>query len=269
MYGGQCSGYFTKSMVELITIAKGHEIPVTTHFLFNESLIQRARNYVVDEFLRSECTHLMFIDSDIGFDARDVMMLAALASDESRYDVIAGPYPKKVIAWEKIKQAVDRGVADVEPRNLERFVGDFAFNPVPEIEKFRVDEPVEVMEAGTGFMMIKRSTFERFAEKYPELSYVPDHQRSDHFDGQREIHLYFDSVIDDDERRYLSEDYHFCKMVRAAGMGVYLCPWMKLQHVGHYVFGGDLGSLASIRANPTVNPEEIGKEKPKKRTWTR
>ena len=84
-------------------------IDVNYHFLFNESLITRARNYIADEFLRSNHTHLMFIDSDIGFAAKDVLSLAALQSDESDYDIICGPYPKKVISWEKIKLAVDKG----------------------------------------------------------------------------------------------------------------------------------------------------------------
>ena len=119
MYGGQCTGLYTKSTNDLSMLCSSHKIPMKYYFLFNESLIQRARNYIVDEFLRSDCTHLLFIDADIGFDPRDALALLALQiSDPEKYDVVCGPYPKKTIAWEKIKAAVDKGFADENPNNL-------------------------------------------------------------------------------------------------------------------------------------------------------
>ena len=61
------------------------ELNVDSFFIFNESLITRARNYLVDEFLRAEeFTHLMFIDSDINFNPKDVLSLAVLCDDESQ-----------------------------------------------------------------------------------------------------------------------------------------------------------------------------------------
>ena len=62
MYGGQCTGLYTKSTNDLSMLCSSHKIPMKYYFLFNESLIQRARNYIVDEFLRSDCTHLLFIE---------------------------------------------------------------------------------------------------------------------------------------------------------------------------------------------------------------
>jgi hypothetical protein len=115
MYGGQCAGMFTRSVADLSAVCAKYQIPLQLYFLFNESLITRARNYCVDEFMRSGATHLMFIDSDIGFNPQDVLALLALMTDESPYDVMGGPYPKKCISWEKIKQAVDKGVADKDP----------------------------------------------------------------------------------------------------------------------------------------------------------
>src|SRR3546814_5600880 len=37
----------------------------------------------------------------------------------------------------------------------------------------------------------------------------------------------------------------------------WLCPWMKLQHVGMYIFGGSLTDLASIGAAATVDMSKI------------
>ena len=132
MYGGQCAGMFAKACADLSAICTQYGIPLQYYFLFNESLITRARNYCADEFMRSGDSHLMFIDSDIGFNANDVIALMALQSEnpeEDKYDIIAGPYPKKCISWEKIKLAVDKGIADEDANVLEKFVGDYVFNP--------------------------------------------------------------------------------------------------------------------------------------------
>lgn len=302
MYGGQCAGMFARSIADLSALCTHYGIQVRFYFLFNESLITRARNYCADEFIRSGDTHLMFIDSDIGFNANDVIALLALQSEnpeEDQYDILAGPYPKKCISWEKIKVAVDKGFADEDPQNLEKYVGDYVFNPANGQTAIPLGEPVEVLEAGTGFMMIRRNTFLKFQEAYPHQSYRPDHVRTEHFDGSREIFAFFDTPIDgkrtnmnnelkafleknpeasheeilkfvvdpnngvvkDYSKRYLSEDYMFCQWVRNAGMKVWFCPWMQLQHVGMYVFGGSLVDLAQIGAAATADVNQLKKKK--------
>ena len=294
MYGGQCAGMYSKSIADLSALCAKYGIPLQLYYLFNESLITRARNYCVDEFMRSDATHLMFIDSDIGFNPQDVIAMLALQTDESPYDVLGGPYPKKCISWEKIKQAVDKGVADENPGQLENYVGDYVFNPKSGQREIPLGEPVEVLELGTGFMMVRRKTFEDYAKAYPHLSYKPDHVRTEHFDGTREIHAYFDCVIDrgygyenlhqlladvaagkdglkeiaqkmiDGEahssKRYLSEDYMFCYNVARMGGRGWLCPWMKLQHVGSYIFGGSLIDLATIGASATADVSKLNKK---------
>lgn len=262
MYGGQCTGAFARSMQDLTALCMRYGIQMRCYYLFNESLITRARNYSVDEFMRSGMTHMMFIDADIGFDPNDVIALLALQSDESPYDIIGGPYPKKCIAWEKIKQAVDKGFADKDPNQLEQFVGDYVFSPVFQegTTEIRLDEPAEVLEIGTGFMMVRRTSFEKFAEAYPGQYYKPDHARTEHFDGSRDIVAYFDAVIDPESRRYLSEDYMFCQWSRKIGLKTYLCPWMRLTHTGTYTFGGSLAAIASIGASATVDPTKIKKK---------
>jgi hypothetical protein len=261
MYGGMCAGMFTKSVADLTAICATNGIELRSYFLFNESLITRARNYCVDEFMRSDCTHMMFIDSDIGFDPRDVLAMLALQSEDSHYDVLAGPYPKKCISWEKIKLAVDKGVADDDANVLDRYVGDYVFNPKNGGGTFRIDEPVEVSEVGTGFMMFRRSTFEKFATAYPQCSYKPDHVRTENFDGSREIMMYFQAEIEPVSLRYLSEDYWHCYKLQQIGCQIWYCPWMKLQHVGSYIFGGSLADLASIGAAATADATLLKKAK--------
>jgi len=264
MYGGQCHGMYTKSTADLSKLCTHYGIEVKFFYLFNESLITRARNYCVDEFMRSDYTHLMFIDSDIGFDPNDVLTLLALMdTDDPENDkhIMCGPYPKKTIAWEKIKRAVDKGFADDNPGELERFVGDYVFNPAEGQKQVRLDEPVKVLEGGTGFMMITKDAFKKFDEEYPDYSYRPDHVRTKHFDGTRDIMMYFQALIDEKTKRYLSEDYMFCQWMQKVGVDTWMCPWMKLLHTGSYTFGGSLSDLAQLGASATADIDEISRMK--------
>jgi len=246
MYGGMAHGLYIKSSLDLQNVMSKYGIETKFSFLFNESLITRARNYLVDEFLRSDCTHLLFIDSDINYAAQDVVALMALDKD-----VIGGPYPKKAINWENVAKAA-RQHPDMDPSELEKLVGQYVFNVVKGTKSFSVTEPLEVMEIGTGFMMVKREVFDKMKEAYPNIHYKPDHVGQKNFDGTRYIHAYFDTVIDYKESitgggsdRYLSEDYMFCQMWRKIGGQIYLCPWMKTQHVGTYAFTGNMPAVAN------------------------
>lgn len=276
MYGGQNHGMYMKACLDLQGMCMQYGVEVRFSFLFNESLITRARNYLVDEFLRSGYTHLLFIDSDIHFDPQDVLALLGLDKD-----VIGGPYPKKSINWRNIAQAMVKNPT-ITPSELDALTGDYVFNPVPGTKQFKVTEPLEVMEIGTGYMMVKREVFDKFKEAYPKLNYKPDHVGQANFDGSRYIHAYFDTVIDngytyDDlyalvqkasngedvseqakkfiemektaSHRYLSEDYMFCQYARKIGIKIWLCPWMRTQHIGTYAFTGNMPKIAEYTGN--------------------
>jgi hypothetical protein len=266
MYGAQCTGTYTKACTDLALMAGANGIDIRFYFLFNESLVQRARNYIADEFLRSDCTHLLFIDSDIGFSARDVIGLIAVAlQDKDNFNIVTGPYPKKTIAWEKVAKAAQLGMADENPFELEKYTADYVFNPVKKQANFQVSEPLEVGEAGTGFMLIPRETLEKFAETYPELKYKPDHARTENFDGSHEITAFFDCVIDPETKRYLSEDYFFCKWARKANMKVWMCPWMNLNHTGSFVFKGSLAHMGQLGMSATADASSSKKKYKKKK----
>ena len=71
--------------------------------------------------------------------------------------------------------------------------------------------------------------------------------------------MYFQAEVDPVSKRYLSEDYWFCQKAQAINLKTWFCPWMKLQHVGTYIFGGSLADLASIGASATADPDKLGK----------
>ena len=223
MYGGMNHGMYAKSCLDLQSVCTQYGIEIRFSFIFNESLITRARNYLVDEFLRSGFSHLLFIDSDIHFDPRDV--IACLALDK---DVIGAPYPKKSIKWGSVIDAVKKN-PDITPADLEKVGGDYVFNPVAGTAQFSVGEPLEVLELGTGFMMVKKEVFKQLEDAFPMIRYKPDHVGQANFDGSRYIHAYFDTVIDYTDSitaggsdRYLSEDYMFCQMWRKIGGQIWL-----------------------------------------------
>ena len=248
MYGGMNHGLYAKACLDLQAICMQYGVTVKFSFLFNESLITRARNYLVDEFLnRSDCTHLLFLDADIHFNPQDVIALLALDKD-----VIGGPYPKKAIKWASVKKALDKNPG-ITPQDLEKVTGDYVFNPVRGTDKFSVADPLEVLEIGTGFMLVKREVFPKMEQAYPQLRYKPDHVGQAHFDGSRYIHAYFDTIIDTKDSatgggsdRYLSEDYMFCQLWRKIGGQIWLCPWMRADHIGTYHFKGDMPAVANF-----------------------
>ena len=243
MYGGQCNGLYMKASLDLQTACHQAGVEIKFSFLFNESLIPRARNYLVDEFLRSGYTHLLFLDADIEFRPQDVLSLIFLDKD-----LCGGPYPKKSINWNNVAQAIKLHGANPQFKvgDCEQIIGDYVFNPVPGTQTFNVFEPLEVLELGTGFMMVKRHVFEQYAKQYPEYEYTPDHVGQANFDGSRKIHAYFHCDIDPKSNRYLSEDYLFCQNWRNMGGQVWLCPWFETTHIGTYGFKGNLPAVAAI-----------------------
>lgn len=232
MYGGQCFGFYTQSCLQLQTLCKDAGMNVSFSYLFNESLIQRARNLLVSHFLKSEATHMMFIDADIRFNPNDIFPMI-----EADKDIICGIYPKKEINWQTVRNAIDAGVPNDQ---LKHHTGAFVVNLVDYQTEVTVpvNQPVEIWNGGTGFMLIKREVFEDLIGKVPMyLNNVLDLQNKDN--GQT-IHEFFATQIEPESKLLLSEDYDFCKKARENGKKVWAAPWVQLSHVGTYAFEGQL-----------------------------
>ena len=73
------------------------------------SLVTQGRNLCVSGFLESKFTHMLFIDSDIYFQAESIIKMI-----ERDKDIISIPYPLKTIMWDK---AMDR-INDNQIKNL-------------------------------------------------------------------------------------------------------------------------------------------------------
>jgi hypothetical protein len=231
MYGGMGSGPYLQSMLMLQSAFQHFGIPAGMCFMFNESLITRARNALVASFLKTEFTHLLFIDADIQFRAEDV--IHALNADK---DIIGGVYPKKEINWHSVMEAVQ---GNVPVDQLKHHTGAWVINLV-DYKGSAVapsDKPMEVWACGTGMMLIKRRVFEKLKSKVPVyLNDVGD--TSGNLKDAEKIHEFFSTSIEPGVQRLLSEDYHFCRLWRMNGGKIYIAPWMQLGHVGTYIFDG-------------------------------
>ena len=227
-YGGLCLDKYMQSLIklQLRLIKEGINLMIDT--TENESLVHRARNVSIGRFMqKTDCDYFMFIDADVEFDPEAVVRLI-----KSGHDVSVACYPKKVVMWDQAKKAVES--------NDERDMAMLSSSLVVNIGAQRrevVNGFVEVLDGPTGFMMIKREALEKMHEHYKEtLTCKNDHQNRD-FD---EYCALFDCMIDPDTKRYLSEDYAFCRRWQQMGGKIYADCNTTLGHVGNIPFSGSL-----------------------------
>lgn len=230
MYGGMCTGHYVQGL--LLTMQKMREVGVNVAWcqIMNESLITRARNELARIFLDSNHDYLMFIDADIGFDGEAIAQL--MLADK---DIACGIYPKKEVNWESVDRAAKDG-----KEGLADYAGAFVFNMVGSGDA-ESDESgcIEVRHGGTGFMLIKRGVFEHLKPHVPtyRVSSFVDPTTGEYVKPL--THEFFATSIDA-TGALLSEDYHFCELWRHHGGKIHAHPFIKLNHVGTYVFGGDI-----------------------------
>lgn len=230
-YGGMAHESYVRGIMRISSMSALIKMPINLTTVINESLVTRARNELVKHFMLSDCTHLFFIDSDIGFTEIDVLQLLL-----HKKEVIVGAYPLKGLAWSNI----DASQHFIE---FEKAATSYAVNVRYLSDQDRAlnkvalqDGLIELIDASTGFMCIERSVIEKMIASYPETYHYKETQLiSQEDDGSR--YALFDTMIDEDDR-YLSEDYTFCRRWQKLGGKVWLEPQLALTHAGSYLFKG-------------------------------
>ena len=211
-YGGMISEATFRSYMEFGCV---HAIPNGVQFnldtLTNESNVNKARNSCAAKFLSQKCTHMMFIDADIQFLPESI---AKLASHD--VDLVGGIYPQKKFELQADNTYNTTAVVNAIDNGETR--GDL----------------VEVGTMGTGFMLIKRTVFEKMIEAGAK-SYT------DSVSGLPSWDFFTCSI--DSNGRYLTEDWHFCREWRRLGGKVWADKTIPLAHWGTHKFEPKMEAL--------------------------
>lgn len=196
-YGGMVTAAYLRSCLE--AKAQFHIGGLRHDWLigWNESLVTRARNEMTATFLKTDWSHMMWIDADMEFEPEGI---AALWN--KNHDIGVGVYSMK---------RADKPLSAWREGKLVRL------EECP-------NGPFEVDYAGTGFMMIRRNVIETLAAK------------AESYEGPngRAPALYMTPVHNDG---FESEDYYFCRKAREAGFKVMADPSIKLGHWGGFRYG--------------------------------
>jgi hypothetical protein len=164
------------------------------------------RNVLLDNALKSDSTHLMFIDTDIAFPRDGIPQLLA-----HKKPIVGGAYNLR-----KKPEMDDRGPVAVTtvkplegaPREMDR------------------SKPFECRGLPTGFMLIELDVLRNLPEK-------PD------FMGGR------DGTVEGTPRKwfdfgnyagFVGEDIYFCDFLRKQGVPIWCDPTIKLGHVGPHIY---------------------------------
>lgn len=226
MYNSQCTAQYTISMVNLMSqlSAFKDKLEVVTLFALNESLIHKTRNLLTHSFLKTDCTHMLFIDSDIGFKPDQIIKMLL-----SEGEIVCGIYPKKSIKWERVIDAVHNNVPF---HDLPKHALEYLYIPA-EIDTD--DELIEVNRAATGMMLISRDVFKKLENKVSAFELESDLENV--FKTNEKIREYFFTSIDPETNVYLHEDFNFCKLWQSVGGKIYAATWVELNHSGMHTFG--------------------------------
>lgn len=174
-------------------------IAVELCILSGDCHVDDARNYLVRNFLESDCTDLVFLDADNAWPEKHLVELCKFDRD-----VVAGLYP------------------------LKSRTENFPVRLLPGVQQAESDGLLEVESVPTGFLRIRRNVLEKLAGK------APKYLRPD--DSRGPVPLIFERTLEDQTR--WGGDYTFCRKWIAMGGKVYIAPEMVLDHYGEMLFSG-------------------------------
>jgi len=202
------------ALAELQHAAISHGISVQLAHMSGCSILPKARNLLVDNFMKSGCDHLMFLDADMGFRPEHILRLMAFNQEPEHGVIVAAGVTRKV---EEKTYAVD-----IYPDEA----GNIVMNDMGLLK---------VKRAGTGFMMIRRDVLQDMQDQHPEWKI----QVKDKDALTDSMYCFFDFAMRPEG--YTGEDYIFCERVYAAGHEVWLDPTIELQHSARIELSGAFG----------------------------
>mgnify|MGYP003655177414 CR=1 FL=1 len=197
------------SLAKFAMTAPAHGVGLQIGSICGCSVVSRARNLLVRDFLESDCTDLLFIDSDINFESEDIYRLLVWAADPKKGIVAGCP---------RVRNDSAVYIATLDQEN-----GSLTMNGHGLVRAKRV---------ATAFMMVRRDVFEKLEAGNPQWSYWDDR-------SGKTLSAIFDFKVTPEG--YIGEDYLFCDRARELGYEVWIDPTIKLGHMGVQEYLGDFG----------------------------
>ncbi len=243
-YGGQVTTSYFESVLAAKAILEAAGAIVAVYTIRNESLITRARNACAARFLAARrgglpFSHLLFCDADIGFPPDAIPRLLS-----ARRSIVGGAYPLKSVDYEAVAELVRAGGALAASEGIVEAASHRYCVEARETTPLD-DGFLRVDYLGTGFLLIERAAIEQLARvAAPYVNDVVGYESAalDHDLGEPlEFRDLFSTEIDPDTRRYLSEDYAFCRRWRALGGEIHLDVTLPLRHTGSHEHRGHVG----------------------------
>lgn len=222
VYGG-VHPCFVDSLLATQALLPHHGVRSEWAFLAGDSLVPRARNQLAATCLaQAGATHILWIDGDIAWRPEDVLRLL-----QFDVDLVCGLYPRKT-------------------QHANGPMHRFVFRPLEsDDDTAPFDQStglLEIAEAGTGFMLTKRTVYERMIEAYPESRISRSSTIEDGCPAAMPwLHNFFPVEVVNGE--LMPEDYSFCRRWRLLGGKVWADPSIKLTHYGAHTYTGDPMSM--------------------------
>lgn len=262
-YGCMCYIDYMTCLIQTIEYFRSVNFPLQVEFCKNDSLVSRARNNLVARAMTDpECTHIMFIDSDIIWSPIDILKLVL-----SEKELCGGIYPLKHYHWGKLlggsgapnapspvppyQNVVQNWIDKKNASQLRNYVSDedtIKYNLV----RYNVNyvsnylhienNMAEVRHIATGFMLIQRCVLEKMFRSFPTTKYIDDvcflkpHENAN-------AYALFDCGVENEtgtEPHYYSEDWLFCHRYRkmSSEHKIYIDVSIALGHCGSEVYHG-------------------------------
>jgi len=199
MYDGRVALPFFSSIVNFVMeVSKKHNVDF--HFCTGESILPKARNIIVHQMLANkETTHLLFVDSDIGFDGRDIDLM--IQADKP---IMVAPVQLKI---------PNKEIFNIDVIKTEKAQTRYT--------------PFKVKRGGTGLMLIQREVFEKL--KPHVQTYTSVNMSTKKEEKQYAFFNYDVNGVD-----FTGEDYYFCNAWTKLGGEIWCAPWVKYQHISNY-----------------------------------
>jgi hypothetical protein len=222
--------HYFKACLEFQKECFVRKIPVMFQVM-KSSLVTQGRQLCVSGFMESNCTHMLFIDSDISFNFKIIERMI-------NYDkeICLVPYPIKGTDHDKVRARILAGDT-LSPHLL----GNQYTMSVPDPANVKVtDGFIEVERGPAGCMLIKKEVIHKLIKEYPEFT-INQHTL---IDGKlvKRNHMYnfFDTYWNKDDKTYTGEDFYFCKLCKHAGIKMYALVDEYISHHGEYSYTGRL-----------------------------